>query len=180
MQMTLIIRYKIIAIIALILLIPTTKALAETEYHPLAGCYSVVGEEKVYLQVAQKGDDMYMTLGVKKDENIFNKQLLAHEMDRQELSKAGFKAEEIDKFASNVFLNRRSDVFVGVIQIVPGEIVNSFERLPPPNFKKGSDYFAFLGMFGAWVTKVDCMEGIQWPSPDKVLKRDATLTRRVP
>lgn len=137
----------------------TSKALAESAGHSLAGCYSVVGEEKVYLQIAQKGGRMYVGLGYKKDESIINEQLLAHEMDRQELINAGFQAEDVDKFAANIFQNRRSDIFVGLIQIVQGKEIRSFEGLSGSSFKKGSDYFALLGMVGAWVSKVDCAEG---------------------
>lgn len=151
----------------------TIKSSSESAGLSLVGCYSAIGEdgeEKVSLQVAQKGEYMYVGLGYKEVGSIINEQLLAHKMDRQELIKTGFDAEDIDKFSSNIFLNRRSDIFVGLVRVVPGKEVRSFERLAAQNFKKGSDYFAFLGIVGAWVSKVDCLE-----APDKRIKKDAEL-----
>jgi len=153
--MLLVIRYKVIAVLAFILLISTTNALGETEY-PLVGCYSIVGKKKISLQVAQQGNNMYMAPSFEKNRSIINEQLLAHEMDRQELSKVGFKANEIDKFTSNIFLNHCSSCFIGVLQIKHGEEISSLKELSPIRLKKQSNYFAFLGITGTWVNKVDC------------------------
>ena len=96
-----------------------------------------------------------MALGYERARNVFTEQTLAHEMDRQELiDKGGFQESEVDTFVSNLFMNDCGSCVAGVIQVKPGEVIDSFEALAP-HIRRRTNYFAFLGI-GTWVNKVDC------------------------
>lgn len=124
--------------------------------HPLVGCYSIVGNENIALHVAQNKDKIHMALGYERTRNIFVEQTLAHEMNRQELiDKGGFKDEEIGYFLSNLMMDDCGSCVAGVIQVKPGELIESLETLDP-YVKVRTSYYAFLGIVGTWVNKVDC------------------------
>lgn len=147
--------YKSLAAVALFVSIVACKDLGQTK-HPLVGCYSIVGDKNISLHVAQKENKIHMALGYERTTNIFIEQTLAHEMNRKELiKKGGFKGEDIDKFASNLMLNDCGSCYVGVVQIKPGEVIDGFEEIAP-HIKGRTSYFAFLGIVGTWVNKVDC------------------------
>lgn len=147
--------YSIPAAAALSALVLVGNASGQTK-HPLVGCYSPVGNKTIALQVAQHEEKLHMALGYESARNIFFEQTLAHEMSRQELiDKGGFKEQETEKFLSNLIMNDCGSCIAGVIQIKPGERIESFETLTP-HVKGRTNYFAFLGIVGTWVNKVDC------------------------
>ena len=142
-----------LATIALIALVLVDNASAQTK-HALVGCYSYLGNATIALQVAENGGQIHTALGYEKTRDIFVEQTLAHEMSGQELiNKGGFKAEEVERFATNLFMNDCGPC--GVIEVKPGETIPSFEKLAS-QAKGRTNYFAFLGLVAAWVEKVDC------------------------
>lgn len=90
-----------------------------------------------------------------KSRDIFVDYGLAHEMDSRELTKAGMSDQDIERIESNVILDKCGSCIIAVIKLKPGTSITSFEQIDPDN-KTKSSYFAFLGIVGSWVDKVNC------------------------